>query len=417
MASDRLANCDSSKSPRIHVIPSPKLNSLEKSRAFYPYYAGFSESFVSAMLDYLGVREGSTILDPWNGSGTTTCLASKRGAAAIGYDLNPVLTIVARARSASTIDAELAGLAWRRVKKHLSSTGTVLEHCTRIYSQILGGPGVSRRVTLTEGARALILCSLLGTVRKNFQHAKTRNPAWFSDVGEPGAVDCDAVILEVTSELARISHCIEYYATLETASVAPILHTADFLTFDNTLRSVDTILTSPPYLTRLDYVKATLPELMLLGRFSPICIKHLRLQMMGSPLVGNDAPSAKPAWGSHALEIVEMVAAHPSKASSSYYLRFFLKYFSALELAISRMSKIIRPNGRACLVVQSSYYKEILVDLPTIVQQMGEANGFLAVSRFDFAWNRSIAGINTRASTAGHSAIESAVLLEYQEGQ
>lgn len=38
------------------------------------------------------------ILDPWNGTGTTTVLAASRHIKAFGYDPNPALVIIARAR-------------------------------------------------------------------------------------------------------------------------------------------------------------------------------------------------------------------------------------------------------------------------------------------------------------------------------
>lgn len=38
------------------------------------------------------------MLDPWNGSGTTTYSATSLGLNVIGIDLNPVMIIVARAR-------------------------------------------------------------------------------------------------------------------------------------------------------------------------------------------------------------------------------------------------------------------------------------------------------------------------------
>jgi hypothetical protein len=41
---------------------------------------------------------GAIILDPWNGSGTTTYAASTLGLSSIGIDLKPVMIIVARAR-------------------------------------------------------------------------------------------------------------------------------------------------------------------------------------------------------------------------------------------------------------------------------------------------------------------------------
>src|SRR5437764_1350405 len=73
-----------SQEPRLTPSPSPKLTQAEKRSLIYPYYAGFSEAFVASMLDRMEVVENSRVLDPWNGSGTTTLIASMRGASSVG---------------------------------------------------------------------------------------------------------------------------------------------------------------------------------------------------------------------------------------------------------------------------------------------------------------------------------------------
>ena len=47
------------------------------------------------------------MLDPWNGSGTTTYAAAQLGHSSIWLDLNPVMVIVARARLLSPSEADL----------------------------------------------------------------------------------------------------------------------------------------------------------------------------------------------------------------------------------------------------------------------------------------------------------------------
>src|SRR5687768_10602167 len=81
-------------------IPSPKRDrsSMTGRAGWYPYYAGFSADFAQAVLDSFADRRHSTVLDPWNGSGTTTAVTAGKGFEGFGFDLNPVMLIVARAR-------------------------------------------------------------------------------------------------------------------------------------------------------------------------------------------------------------------------------------------------------------------------------------------------------------------------------
>jgi hypothetical protein len=65
--------------------------------ALYPYYAGFQAGFARDVLSSAGLQRGAYILDPWNGSGTTTATAAALGFDAHGFDLNPVMVVVAKA--------------------------------------------------------------------------------------------------------------------------------------------------------------------------------------------------------------------------------------------------------------------------------------------------------------------------------
>ncbi|MBC1345222.1 site-specific DNA-methyltransferase, partial [Listeria welshimeri] len=69
-------------------IVNPKYKSKDSS-LLYKYYAGFSDQFVLDTLSYSDLHE-MTVLDPWNGSGTTSRIASQLGARKIvGLDINP----------------------------------------------------------------------------------------------------------------------------------------------------------------------------------------------------------------------------------------------------------------------------------------------------------------------------------------
>ena len=79
------------------VDVSPKQPGSKTHRDWYPYYAGFTERFVEVVIDqYLWNAE--RVLDPWSGSGTTTVTCLRRGLQSRGIDINPALTVIARAR-------------------------------------------------------------------------------------------------------------------------------------------------------------------------------------------------------------------------------------------------------------------------------------------------------------------------------
>src|SRR5215831_7303867 len=80
-------------------LNSPKRRSKPEhgKGSWYSYYAGFSSTFVADVLRTIPNAQ-SNVLDPWNGSGTTTQVAHEYGLSVVGYDLNPVMVIIAKAR-------------------------------------------------------------------------------------------------------------------------------------------------------------------------------------------------------------------------------------------------------------------------------------------------------------------------------
>ena len=83
------------------IIQSPKRDRKMQTEweGFFPYYAGFSESFARSLLSSLKFKHNNPIiLDPWNGSGTTTYTATSLGLKSVGIDINPVMSIIARTR-------------------------------------------------------------------------------------------------------------------------------------------------------------------------------------------------------------------------------------------------------------------------------------------------------------------------------
>ena len=76
---------------------SPKQPGSKARRDWYPYYAGFTKRFVEAVIDQY-FRKVERVLDPWSGSGTTTVTCLRRGLRSHGIDINPAVTVVARAR-------------------------------------------------------------------------------------------------------------------------------------------------------------------------------------------------------------------------------------------------------------------------------------------------------------------------------
>ncbi|OJH42433.1 hypothetical protein [Cystobacter ferrugineus] len=400
----------------ISIKPAVKREGVD---AWFPYYAGYSPGFVREALTGLGAQPGWSVLDPWNGAGTTTAVADALGCDAVGLDINPVAALVAAARlerSANT--SHSAGLANQllavasRNEIDLADDDPLLEwfspRVTRRYRSIEGavldllGTRDGVKVNLqTETpppfAAFFILC--LVRAAKHFARMKgNSNPTWITPEkrGDTRTETFDRAFLSMVAACAADAEkaALGRSSTRSTVSVVSL---ADARALSLEASSIDAVVTSPPYCTRIDYFRATAFELAALGigadgeRF-----RALRSSAMGTNLMRTTTPdvSAQP---SAVRQLLKCIQQHPSKASDTYYYKHYSQYFDDARLSVAEIGRVLKPNATALLVVQSSYYKDIHVPLGDLYAALGEELGFRARVVLRVPVRRVLATINPRA--------------------
>jgi SAM-dependent methyltransferase len=161
--------------------------------------------------------------------------------------------------------------------------------------------------------------------------------------------------------------------------------------------SVDLILTSPPYCTRIDYAVATMPELAVLGFGFDGTFRSLRKRLIGTSTVPKEFPKARRDWGATCNDFLLDLESHSSKSSDSYYYKNHLQYFGSMLKSVRELERVLTPGGICILVVQDSYYKDVHNDLPKILEEMASECGLQMARRDDFVQGQSMAQINSRA--------------------
>jgi hypothetical protein len=258
---------------------------------------------------------------------------------------------------------------------------------------------------------AFYYCALFTVTRQITSTFRTSNPTWVR------GAKTDSERLEVSWQKLE-SAFSDAVSTLASRLALPSGDSPRVSLFEGSAeklrvdRRADLVLTSPPYCTRIDYVVATAPELAILG-YDAADMAGLRRKMLGSPLTKGVDLEPQDSWGDIATSFLKSVYAHSSKASQTYYYRYYLAYLNGLYISLSRIEKATKKRGAICLVVQDSYFKEIHFDLPGIVSELGVAQGRSAM-RLDFPVQRTKAAIHpgSREYRDSFEAIESLVVLE-----
>lgn len=67
--------------------------------ALHPYPAKFIPELPGTLLDLLPIDPGTSVLDPFAGSGTTIVECQRRGISSVGVDLNPIACLISRVKT------------------------------------------------------------------------------------------------------------------------------------------------------------------------------------------------------------------------------------------------------------------------------------------------------------------------------
>ena len=342
--------------PPMNLV-SPKQPSSRSRRDWYPYYAGFTEAFVHGVLTE-HLHDAGSVLDPWSGSGTTTATCAKRGVISKGVDLNPALTVIARARlTPISTQAGLVGLGTRILDAAQSldsgaNEGDLLTHWMRpdavgrvravqraIHAVLTNSDKRPVPENLLIGADRLPLLvsffysALFATVRDLLRRFRTTNPMWLKgpDSSLHRIATTWGMLSEVFLERTQFLRDRLSFDRELTDSEGALFQTGSATSLPFATGLFGGVLTSPPYATRIDYVRGTLPELAVIGADDAF-LTNLRKESTGSPVVaGNRGSLTTPLASEYGRGILDQIGGHESKGSRGYYLPWMHSYLLSLQ--------------------------------------------------------------------------------------
>ncbi|MDE3203438.1 MAG: hypothetical protein KGQ66_04365 [Acidobacteriota bacterium] len=382
----------------------------------FPYYAGYAYDWAQHQLE----REPShsSILDPWNGSGTTTMAAARLALTAVGTDLNPVANAVALLKLtglwATPTRPPKQQYDWDPSEAHDPLDYWLEQRTRRRFRQWLAS---AERQSLPS--RLLLQVALFGVLRQTTAHFQGSNPTWVrrarasdehiylpDDELDHAIVRRQKMMVETLSQEQPLSGL----ASVLRASAAEL-----------PLRpsSVDRILTSPPYMTRIDYAIAYSRELALMG-IDVWSDRRFRLSLMGSTLIRSREKAIPQCKSDLARDTWADIKSHPSKDSSGYYSTQASQYLSDMAAALKCVTRVARDDAHMTLVVQDSTYKEQHLSVSEIWMAEAAELGWVLCSKKPFPVRRSLITLNVAAQEYPKPPVAETVLdlrLERKEVQ
>jgi hypothetical protein len=388
-------------------LSSPKLPASAGDTAhWYRYYAGYADAFVADVVGRLPESTG-VLLDPWNGAGTTTSVAAAYGIDAQGFDINPAAVVISKARllqsdvAPSLLPLTRELLTAVEPDAHVEDGDLLLRWMTRraavavrrlaaTFNRALvkrdGRHHVAPLASEMSSLAAVFYLALFRVVRRALARFAGTNPTWLRQkVAAHEKVDLDLRTLRpsLLRTMAELAATVDGRGLPEHGQRQIDIAVADSGALPIPESSVEAVITSPPYCTRIDYGVATLPELAALG-MSDKEFRALRDRLIGTPTRDGSFARSDLRWGKTATGFLRQVADHDSHASQGYYLSFFSQYFTGMSNSLAEIGRVVGPGRPIVLVVQDSHYKEIHADIPGVMCDMAENLGWTSLARRDY---------------------------------
>lgn len=342
-----------------------------------------------ALVALRDLPRGSTVLDPMVGSGTVVRHALDAGHEAIGYDLDPLAVLISRAWTVGAVDDDIVAML----------------------KEVLGMAAATDAPDLPWQADAETAAFVNYWFHEAQRGDLARIAAAFATMDAGCRTPQDAAALDVLKvAFSRIIITKEQCASLarDTSHSRPhrVTTVSNYRVVPNFERSVaqlrkrlldappkgratiergdarampleaatvDAVITSPPYLNAIDYMRGHRMSLVWLGHAIPE-LRQLRSASIGAERAADQGDRGSP--------VSDVVIAMRGQESLSGRLEGIVdRYALDLVRMTGEIGRVLKPGGRATLVVGNSCVKGRFVDNATGVAIAAGRAGLGVVSR------------------------------------
>lgn len=398
-------------------------NKVSPVHRWVPWIAGFSSDFVKDAFDR-HLQVGGTILDPFAGVGTTLVEAVLHGHDAVGFEINPYAALACRMKSdGHRIDVEI--LRGEICRFQLCYQ----EHMQSGYKPRRTPPkGFRTRVPFYSPKvmdKVLVLWDFIDTIkdtdaRNLFMLAFGSTMVQYSNYSyEPslgrrtsagrGEIHDFPVGETICSKLNEMAADIEWFKqNLPDKAVHARVINGSFFHYRQHLepRSIDLVVTSPPYLNNYHYNRNTRPQLYWLGyALTPDDMKPLEADNFGKywQTVREQAPLelefALPDTDlGDKLRMLRSLNTERGVYGGNGWANYAASYFNDCLRFAEGLNYVLRSRGTALVVIGNSILQGVFMPTDEYFGRIAEQAGLQLVEIHI-----------PRATRVGNSIIESQV--------
>ena len=376
-------------------------NGDKRIHGWSPYVQGFSSSFVSQFLKRFKLGKESTVADQYVGSGTVAVCAKMRGINAIGLDLNPLMTFMAKTKLIWDVDIEeLFGrgidlLARAKDSEPSKDIPFLMETERQFDSPILKNllRMKAELSKLPEGKFTRMLWLAFGSIIVDSSRLWRAQTLGY----HPGKhLPPNAPFLLFSRRLTQMVDDLYYVQNLGVEWGETEILTKDARTYEFERNSLSASITSPPYSNGMDYVNNYKIEAAWLGvmpsyeEMNRLRDKLVVCDNVSRHLVkdfATDIPKVEDDW---LKEVVATIRANLEKKGISRRNDMHLivrKYFEDIYPSLIQVHEGLKPGAPHVMVLGDSLIAGVYIPTDMIVARMAKRVGF-RLKAFEIARQR-----------------------------
>lgn len=401
-------------------------------RAFHDWYKfvlSFPPYLVRQYIHRFSLCEADTVLDPFCGTGTTLVEAKKNLISAVGVEASPMSAFASRVKTNWTNKhVGLRHLGQQVVEEAAQTYSRSDQRVLRLSSEqqkLILADSISeiplhKCLILLDKIRSVTDADLRDTLLLALAHvavSSASNLKFGPEVGVRRNKKEDASVFEDFSRKVHyMAHDLELVADIVVPSSTVL--TADSRCIDGRLgqRSVDAVITSPPYPNEKDYTRTTRLESVLLGFIKDRQgLRRLKEGLMRSNtrnVYVTDSDDLLIPCGSEIDRIAReierrRVALSKTSGFERLYHRVTRLYFGGMKRHLLELRRYLRPGARLAYVVgDQASYLQVMIRTGELLAEIAHEIGYDVVDLELF---------RTRTSTTtGEQLREEVLVLEWK---
>jgi tRNA G10 N-methylase Trm11 len=370
--------------PELGPLVSPHGNQQIPIHNWYAYKHGYSRELAAYLINKFDLSEGSWVLDPFCGSGTTLLTCKELGINALGFDILPFSVFLTNVKIS---DYDVADLE----RQLTLFTGSTREASNLTKMCLPDIPLVKKAFRPEVEKRLLELKSTINAisdpkVRAFFNLGFLNILESVSNTSKAGGFlrlvqrDVNPNIIE-SMFLEKIKLMLEdviehnRFKKDETVSVVAAIGDARKL---STKQKFDAVITSPPYPNRHDYTRIYALEMAFDFVTTNEELKDIRYQTIRSHV---EARRKYEAAGYRKPEVLDSMIEEirHNGTNNPQVIGMIEGYFEDMYLALSEISRCLKNKGRVGLVVSNVRFAGVNIPVDELLSEIGLQVGLMPI--------------------------------------